>query len=184
MYDPRREIEEAVYNYFAERLKQAKLSLAPDLFQSLRVKVAEASEQNALLAEALAEAAGVSRNTDLVSAAKAAAVVETLDEIAYAASGQYLDARRAIMAGPSLTPQAPADERKKAEQFRKLHAELCRQWDQRQLSPRGLRLALVEYYIAQGQRQLDGRFFESRIQAPRGYPGFRVQDGEPPAEDR
>ena len=92
-YDPRREVEEAIYDHFAQQLVARKLQTSPDLYQALRQKMAEAAKHDPLLAQAIAKAANVSVDTDLVSAAKAAAVVESLDEIAYAASGEYVKAR-------------------------------------------------------------------------------------------
>ena len=98
---------------------------------------------------------------DLVSAAKTAAVVETLDEIAYGNSGEYLAARRAIMEGPMPAADAAAnsaDQAKRAE-LRTRHAQLAQLWDKEQLSPRALRLELVNFYTARGIAQLDARFF-------------------------
>ena len=83
MYDPGREVEEAIFDHFAVDMDQKILQPSPDAFQAIRLKVAEASKNNPLLAKALAASAGVSDEMDLVSAAKAAAVVETLDEIAF-----------------------------------------------------------------------------------------------------
>src|SRR3569833_3258014 len=80
MYDPAREIEEAMFNRFADQLIATELVPTPDLFDSLRLKDAEAAKHSTLLAQALAKSAGVSAEMDLVAAAKAAAVVETLDE--------------------------------------------------------------------------------------------------------
>jgi hypothetical protein len=103
LYEPRREVEEAIYDYFAQSLEKKDLRPSPDLFQSLRQKMAEASKGNVLLAQAISATAGVSPDVDLVSAAKAQAVVETLDDIAYGASREFQIARRAIMDAPDLT---------------------------------------------------------------------------------
>ena len=149
------------------RLKQ--LNASPDLFQSLRLKMAEAAKGNPLLATALANAAGVDKEMDLVSAAKAQAVVETLDEIAYGNSRQFLQARGAIMLGPSPKPSGDwtAEQLAPLAPLRKLHANLADLWDQKQLTPRRLRLELVKYYIAKGNRELDTRFFGGEKQASR-----------------
>jgi hypothetical protein len=161
MYDPQREIEDAIYDYFAESLKTKQLNASPDLFQSVRLKLAEASKTNPLLAAAIAKAANVDKDLDLVAAAKTAAVVETLDEVAYGTSAEYLAARRAIMEGaapPPETVQNPADRAKLAE-FRSRHANLAALWDKEQLSPRALRIELVTYYTAKGKAAIDSRFF-------------------------
>ncbi len=161
-YDPMREIEEAIYDHFAQGLEEKELHLSPDLFQALRLKVAEASRNNPLLAKALAASAGMSEQMDLVSAAKAAAVVETLDSIAYGASGEFQTARRAIMDGGRAMEenvQLTAEQREAIQKYRNRHADLAAQWDRQLLSPRGLRIELVQYYRVQGCRQLDERFF-------------------------
>jgi hypothetical protein len=161
MYDPQREIEEAIYDHFADGLKAKQLNASPDLFQSVRLKLAEASKTNPLLASALANANHVDKDMDLVSAAKTAAVVETLDEIAYGNSGEYITARRAIMEGPMPAADSAtnsADQAKRAE-LRARHAQLAQLWDKEQLSPRALRVELVNFYTARGIAQLDARFF-------------------------
>lgn len=164
MYEPRREIEEAIYDHFADNLAKTELHPAPNLLQSLRQKMAEAAKDNPVLTQALAATAGVSQQMDLVSAAKAKAVVETLDDIAYGASDEFQAARRAILdGGPDLTDQQrqqlKPEELAALEKYRNRHADLAARWDTRQISPRGLRIELVNYYIDQGRRQLDERFF-------------------------
>jgi hypothetical protein len=165
LYEPRREIEEAIYDYFAQSLEKKELQPSPDLFQSLRQKVAEASKTNVVLAQALAATAGVDGQTDLASAAKAKAVVETLDEIAYGASREFQVARRAIIDAPELAPEERAklkpDEREAIDKYRARHADLAARWDSRQVSPRALRIELVNYYVDLGRRQLDARFFSA-----------------------
>ncbi len=162
MYDPRREVEEAVFDHFAHLLATQTLVPSPDLFQSLRLKVAEASRGNALLAEALARAARVNAQTDLVSAAKAAAVVETLDEIAFGASREFLEARESLLDDPAAElarDGEPADEVAAIEQFQRRHAALYEAWQQGKLTPRRLRLDLVKYYSDLGKHELEQRFF-------------------------
>lgn len=164
MYDPRREVEEAVFDHFAHLLATQTLVPAPDLFQSLRLKVAEASRGNALLAEALARAARVNAQTDLVSAAKAAAVVETLDEIAFGASRDFLEARESLLDVPAAElarDGEPADEVAVVEQFQRRHAALYKSARQGKRSSRQLRLELVKYYSDSGKRELERRFFAS-----------------------
>jgi hypothetical protein len=169
MYDPQREIEEAIYDHFAQLMEEKDLHPTADLFQALRLKMAEASKTSPLLANALAASANVSAQMDLASAAKTAAVIETLDEIAYDASREFDAAQRAIVDGPqALADDRPSstgqrsqltpDERAAIDKYRNRHADLAARWNQRQLSPRGLRIDLVKYYIQQGCGQLDDRF--------------------------
>ncbi|HEY2881968.1 MAG TPA: hypothetical protein VGJ15_06030 [Pirellulales bacterium] len=163
MYDSRREVEETIYNYFADGLEKKVLHPSPDLFQSLRVKMAEAAKSNVVLAQALAATVGVSQQMDLVSAAKAAAVVETLDDIAYGASGDYMAARQSIIDSADLMPEErdklTQAERDAMTKFRTRHAELATRFDQKQISASTVRIELMNFYISQGRRQLDERFF-------------------------
>jgi hypothetical protein len=165
MYDPGREAEEAVYDHFANALINRTLTPSPDLFQSLRTKLAEAGENNPLIAQALADAAGVSRETDLVAAARTAAVVEALDEIARRASAGFFNARRALLAGPEKTlPERGYTSADIAaiSAYRERHADLYRQLIAGRLTPRQLRLGLLDYYIPKGKRELDARFFHAK----------------------
>ena len=83
MYSPAREIEQAVFDHFAAGLQDRQLSGSWDEYDALRIKLAESARNSPLLAKALARAAGVHEEMDLVSAAKTAAIVETLDEAAF-----------------------------------------------------------------------------------------------------
>lgn len=162
MYDPRREVEEAIFDHFARRLADSTLVESPDFVQALRLRLAEMSQTNPLLAQALAAAANVNSQMDLVSAAKAAAVVETLDEIAMGRSADFLNAREALVAGPleALVREGFGREELEAvRQFRQRHAELYGRLGQRRVSPRQLRMELVRYYIEAGKVDLDRRFF-------------------------
>ncbi len=163
MYDPRREVEQAIYDHFASSLDTRTLTPSSDLYQSLRLRVAQMSSTNSLLSKALAKAAGVGAETDLVAAARAAAVVETLDEVAYGASGEFLDARQAIQfseedLAAEGTSQQPANSEQLAA-LRQRHADLLQRWNSGELSPRQLRIELVTYYIDLGRQRLDERFF-------------------------
>ncbi len=161
-YDPRREVEEAIYDYFAQQLAAKKLHTSPDLYQSLKLKMAEAARHNSLLAAAMTAAQGVSHNLDLVSAAKAAAVVETLDEIAYGASGEFLKAQDAIRSAPAdrrMERGQTAFQRAAAATYRQRHPRQFELWRLGQLSRRQLRVELVNYYIAKGRADIDRRFF-------------------------
>lgn len=161
LYDPQREIEEAIFDHFAESLQVRALMPTPNLLQVIRLKLAEAARRNPLLAEALARAANVNASIDLVAAARAAAVVETLDEIAFGASREFLAARKWLTMGPPERLELDDHELEQAHAYRKRHADLLRSWELGQLSPRGLRLALVRYYIDAGRHMLDARFFPS-----------------------
>lgn len=166
MYEPKREIEEAVFDHFSTSLVDKTLRPSESTYQSLRVKLAQAAEVTPLLGRALAAANDVSPDMDLVAAARTAAVVENLDEIAYGASGEFVAARDAIRAGSTAdllaagTPQEAID---RILALRRRHAELYQAWRERRLSPRDLRTKLVDYYAAYGSRQIDEQFF-SRAQ--------------------
>jgi len=128
----------------------------------LRTRLAEAAKTDPRLHAALAAAAGVSEQTDLVAAAKAAAVIETLDEIAQNASQDFELAREALRAGPAagLADQGLTPEEIEATlALRKTHAKLNDQWMNRKLTPREMRLDLVKYYIRAGQAAVNARFF-------------------------
>jgi hypothetical protein len=161
MYEATREIEENIYDHFADRLAGKTLVPSPDWSQTLREKLAEASKWNSLLAQALAAVAGVNENTDLVAAARAGAVVETLDEIALGASADYTAAREAVRASSdqALFQGRSRSEASKLQALRKRHSDLARRWSANQISPRRLREELVTYYAARGCKQLDDRFF-------------------------
>jgi hypothetical protein len=159
MYLPQREIEQAVFDHFAHGMRDRELAPSLDQYQTLRLKLAEAAKTNDLLAKALARANDISEEMDLVSAAKAAAVVETLDETAYGASAAYGYAFDAIVVEDEDRPQLSSAIRASLKKARITHAGLHKRWLNYQLSGRDLRQALVEHYIAEGRRQLDARFF-------------------------
>ncbi|MEZ6070099.1 MAG: hypothetical protein R3C10_07415 [Pirellulales bacterium] len=159
MYEPTREIQEAAYDHFAAGLASRELRVAPTVYQSLRLRVAEFAEGNDLLSRAVAGAAGVNPETDLVAAAKAAAVVELLDRIAYQASDEFLGARYAVRSRTTDNSATALASEMTVGQLRARHAELRRRWTAGTLTPRQLRIELVDYYIEQSRRQLDERFF-------------------------
>ncbi len=159
MYEPGREIEDAVFNHFAEQLVVRDLHVRPDLLQALRLKMAEAAQHSPPLAEALAQASGVGPETDLVGAARAAAVVETLDEIAFGASRRYVIARDLVRGVTMEESRESNDARAAASRLYEQHRELVGAWRQRRITPRQLRLALVKFYIEEGRREIDERFF-------------------------
>lgn len=162
VYEPGREIREAIYDHFAAGLAKNTLTNAPNVQQALRIRIAEMSRGHPLLAEALARTNQVSADLDLVAAAKAAAVVETLDEVADGAAESFLQARDAIRAGSVRElrrERVPAAEIRAIEDARRPHQQLQRRWESGDISPRELRESLVGHYIAQGRRELDRRFF-------------------------
>jgi hypothetical protein len=162
MYSPGREVKESVYDEFARRMIEGELTPSPDLFQSLRETVASASKTNPWLAQLLAKAGNVSAYMDLEAAARAAAVIETLDLIAADASDSYHEATFALHSGPleELKAQGVTEEQLKlVEAMRARHADLLARAERGEITPRALRIALVEYYRAYGRKRLDERFF-------------------------
>jgi hypothetical protein len=156
MYDPGREVKETIYDHFASRLINSELEPSPDAVQALREKLAGLSKFNPWLAQALAKANNVSEHLDLESAAKAAAVIETLDEIADEALRNYNIARLAMNRDDSgLTQQ----QRTTLPAYRKTHAALYQKSVAGTITPRDLRVALVKYYADAGKKKLDDRFF-------------------------
>ncbi len=164
MYSPAREVKEAVYDYFAESMVERRLTLSPNATQALREKLASLSKYNPWLASMLAKANDVSEHMDLEAAAKAAAVVETLDEIAQRFADEFFDARQAVRARPPeelATSGATPEQIERLRMYRNRHRELLERWTAGDLTPRQLRIALVEHYKKAGQRELDDRFFRS-----------------------
>lgn len=162
MYSPRREIEQGVYDHFATQMQEQQLIPSLDWHQTLRLKMAEATRGNELLAGVLANAAGVNRNMDLVAAAKLGAVVQTLDEFAYGASGNYRQVRDAFQldAVDKLREGEDSEDRiNDVLNRRRQHADLFIRWEAGVITSRELRIELVDYYIAEGCRNLDDRFF-------------------------
>ena len=162
MYTPDREIKERIYDHFAESMVNKELHQSPDTYQALRQKLAQLSKINPFLAKALAKANNVSEHMDLESAAKAATVIETLDEIADGNMRDFFAARRALLAGPLDTLEQRGFDAKQIDRvrrFRSTHQNLFQQMSERQLTPRDLRIALVTYYANRGITQLDERFF-------------------------
>jgi hypothetical protein len=163
MYDPAREVQEAIYDYFAESMSRKTLTPSPDAYQTLRENLAALSKHVPWLARAMAQAHDVSEHMDLEAAAKAAAVVETLDDITEKNLNAFAEARAAITAGPmddDARGQYTHDAINLINAYRQRHARLCQQWDAGQLSARQLRIELVEFYVQRGRRQLDERFFQ------------------------
>ena len=96
------------------------------------------------------------------AAAKAAAVVETLDQIAFDARDGFTGARMAIRAGDEATLRSTGYEDEAIAAilaYRSRHNALYDRWRAGQLSPRELRVELVKYYASYGAERLDQRFF-------------------------
>jgi hypothetical protein len=162
MYDPGREVQEAVFDHFASCLRERELSPSPDAFQALRQSVAALAKDRPWLARALARASHVSEHLDLEAAARAATVVENLDEIAEGNLKAFVEARQAVLAGPLDDPtrqQLAPEELRQLETYQQQHADLCRAWGEGRVNSRQVRLQLVRYYVDRGRRQLEERFF-------------------------
>lgn len=162
VYDPGREVQEGVFDHFAGSMIRQTLQPSPDAFQALREKLATMAKDSPWLARALARAADVHARTDLEAAARTAAVIETLDEIADDNVHEFAAAYRALLAGPldeKNAAQLPAEQVASLRDYQQRHPELARQRAANQLTPRELRAQLVAFYIARGQEQIDARFF-------------------------
>jgi len=177
MYDPGREVQEAIYDHFADSMAHKTLTPSPDAYQLLREKLAGLANRLPWLARAMARAHDVSEHMDLEAAARAAAVVETLDEIAERNLNAFAEARAAILAGPmneEARKQYTQDALNLIEAYRRRHAELWQRWRAGQVSQRAVREALVRFYAQRGRSELDERFFQP------GEGGRRRFDRSPP----
>jgi len=176
LYDPGREVREAIYDDFSASLRSENLIPAPNLWQSMRGRLAEISKTNPWLARALASRSNVSPFMDLEAAAKAAVVVETLDEIADTARTDFEDAWEAIQdyvsppnsvvtppaPGPGLAPAAPMEDPRVTARRKDLltrHQEVADGYRAGKLAPFEVRMTLVRYYADAGRRQIRQRFF-------------------------
>ena len=164
MYSPRRQIEQAIYDHFAQQMRDGHLTPSLNWYHTLRLNLAQAADNNPALGKALANAVGVNENIDLVAAAKLGAVVESLDAIAKKASSDYQSVRSAFRLDVLDEIKAGAKGDEVFDQIimrRRRHADLFVRWEAGVLTPRKLRMALVDYYIQQGGKQLDDRFFHN-----------------------
>ncbi len=164
MYDPGREVKEAVYDHFAQAISERPLVLAPDFLQTMRLESARLSVTYPWLGRALARLNDVSPEMDLEAAAKAASVIEGLDQIADRGWQQFEAAREAILLDESVLqpgPQVDADWLRQQLEFRRTHAGLLTQWTQGSITPRELRIALVAFYREQACRELEQKFFRA-----------------------
>jgi hypothetical protein len=162
MYDPARHIAQSIYDHFARRMRSETLVPRHNLFQSLRQELADASTRNALLGNALAGAAGVDPDTDLASAARALAVVETLDAIAAENSDEFADTLAALQAGPSkeLARRGLSQSRiESIQRLRRRHADLVDGLERNHIDLRQVTDQLIRYYTSRGEQQINDRFF-------------------------
>lgn len=159
-YLPSAEIEEGVFDHFAACMRERELLPAQDPLQAARVTLAEASKDNPAVKRMLAQLNNVNPNMDLVSAAKAAAVVENLDRAAFGASRDFRDAYLALSTGPleQLKPMGYTDQDlARFQQLRQQHASLYRAY-MKDGDLRTLREALIAHYIKQGRTEVEKRF--------------------------
>jgi hypothetical protein len=164
MYSPRRQIEQAIYDHFAQQMRDGHLTPSLNWYHTLRLNLAQAADNNPALGKALANVVGVNENIDLVAAAKLGAVVESLDAIAKKSSSDYQSVRSAFRLDVLDEIEAGAEGDEVFDQIimrRRRHADLFVRWEAGVLTPRKLRMALVDYYIQQGCAQLDDRFFHN-----------------------
>ncbi len=162
MYDPGREVQEAIYNEFARCMKHGVLTPSPDAYQLLRQKLAAMSTDTPWLKRALARVNSISEQQDLEAAARAAAVIETLDDIAEENLNGFAEARQAIMTGPldaAQAAQVEAEQRQRTDRYLQRHADLVSRWSEGRLTPRQLRAELVKFYVQRGEQQINDRFF-------------------------
>jgi hypothetical protein len=162
MYDPAREVQEAIYDAFAARMISHPLHPSPDLRQALRQQLAALAKDKPWLTRALARANQVSEQMDLEAAAKAATVIEILDQIVQRNLQEFTAAHSAIMAAPledAARAQMDAEQIARIEAYQARHPELVQHWTARTISARDLRIQLVNHYVQLGQQQLDARFF-------------------------
>jgi hypothetical protein len=160
MYDPMREIEEAVFDHFAQGVERKTYVPSRSLYQDLRLKLANIAKDNPALADAIRQGSNVGSTLDLVAGAKAQAVVETLDEIAYGHSREFTAAFLALtnenldqLVGRDFTAEQVAEMKR----LRQRHASLYQRVPN--ITPRQLRQELVSEYIRRGQGEIDRRFF-------------------------
>ncbi|MGL4461520.1 MAG: hypothetical protein ACRC1K_05150, partial [Planctomycetia bacterium] len=154
LYSPRVEVEQRIFDAFAEGLRDRPLSPAVDLYQELRTKLAAAADGNPILAQALAAAAGVDPDTEFAAAAKALAVVETLDAVAYQTSGEYADAVSAF--DPELVDPPP-----EVRKHRENHPALWEDVAVGRIDPREASRRLEAIYIERGRSEVGRRLFRT-----------------------
>ncbi len=169
VYDAGREVQEAIFDHFADGMIHKTLNPSPDAFQLLREKLAKMAKQAPWVANALARANDVSARMDLEAAARTAAVIETLDEIAEENLNEFAAAYAALTAGPldaTSSRQLTPEQIERIESYRRQHATLYQQRAEGRREPREVRRELVRFYVERGRRQLDERFFAAPAPDP------------------
>ena len=138
------------------------------------------------LANALARANDVNARMDLEAAARTAAVIETLDEIAEENLNEFAAAySRAAgrTAGRGSSKQYTPEQIDRMQAYRRQHPDLSRQRAEGRLTAGELRGKLVRFYADRGRRQIDERFFAGRggrtaqrlNEARRAHPGSTTE---------
>lgn len=161
MYEPAREIEEAVFDRFATQLVDRPLDPAPELFDSLMVKVAAAASQNTLLAGARSRRRRRQRRRPRRRRAVRPSSKRSTTWRSPPATSSV--PREAVRAGSlnALRQEGLSDEELAvAKTYRDRHADLVRAFAAGQLTPRKLRTTLVAYYTKVGRDEIDRRFFQ------------------------
>lgn len=181
MYDPGSEVQQSIYDHFAGRLDDRTIQPQMTLYQSMRTRLADLSKARPFLAEAVAKAAGVDPGTDLAAAARASAVVESLDAIAMEEVVRFRRNWGELMAPPPQSPaQSPTEspatsadkntaavstatgEQPQAPPRPRTDptiAELKQLWYRGQLSPLQLEQRLIETRAEYGRQRIDAIFF-------------------------
>ena len=161
LYDPALEVEDATYEHFAQCLRRQEVVPAGDPYQQARLTVAEAAKNNPALARLLGQLNNVNPGMDLVSAAKAAAMVEFIERAAEGNSRLFNDAFNALTSGTLEELKREGVPDNLIERFRKLrqqHADLYQQFQNDKIDLATLRRALVAHYTALGKAEIDKRF--------------------------
>ena len=169
VYDPRVEIEDSIYNYFADCLRQRDLIPDADPMQKAKLTLAEASKTNPSLGRLLAQLNNVNPSMDLVAAAKAAHTLEHLDRAALGSGRQFMDAMFALTSGPLDQLRAQGFNDQQLTLFRNLrqqHAELYSEFLAEKLDGETLQKALQTHYTQQGKAEIAKRF-KPETAAPR-----------------
>lgn len=161
MFDPVREVQQRVFDHFPKAMQEKILKPRANLYQQLRLELAEFARSRSTLKQLIAAAANINPDTDLVAAAKAAIVVETIDEVAFGAGEAYERAMQALTAGPLETLQdLPPDQIQQITQLREQHSDLWQQLQSGTRFPRDIIDDLIDFYAEQGCREMDRRFFD------------------------
>ncbi|MFW6114590.1 MAG: hypothetical protein ACOC7K_02520, partial [bacterium] len=160
-FDPQIAVEQGIYDYFARRLSQQPLDFEPSLIQACRQELAQLSDDSSLVASTLANLSGVHPDMDLTSAARVAAVIESLDQIVFR-YGRRIRRAQSVLGlrtgtrGGLRPATDPLEDRQ-------------RMWEELQSVRRRMRAGklphwqavneLVDRCILQGQEAVSGTFF-------------------------